>query len=143
MDDDLDLDSAKKQKKEVKREIESTKSDIAVLQRKIDRLKKVKKKIAARKSEAKDLSDYASKKGATKKLGLSWEGWNYDVYVDFLDGSVKRSFKNYVEGIDDCLDRVVDKINEYENKILRKETLLSGLWTRFNDLSTWIEKLLN
>lgn len=140
---DLDLASAKRKKREVNAEIKSTQNEIAILQRKIDRLDAVKKKVSSRKTETKRLKDNSSKKNVAKKLSLSWKGNQYDSMGRFLDGTVKYDFDNYIKAIDSCLDSIVDKITYYENAILRKRTILSGLWTTLNDLSAWIEKTFN
>lgn len=140
---DLDLASAQRKKRELNAQYQSTQNEIAAIQKKIDRLNAAEKKIAAIKKEAKQLKTDASKYNSTKKLGLSWKGENYETYVDFLDGSLKNTFQKYVNGIDDCQDRIITKVTEYENMILRKRTILSGLWTSINDLSAWIRKQLN
>lgn len=141
--EDLDLDSAKKKQHDVENKIQVTKGEIAELRKKIERLEAVKKKVSNSKKQAKEIKSDASKKNSTKKLGIAWKGQNYDDYVDSLNGEVKANFKNYINGIDNCLDSLVDKINDYENAILNKTTILSGLWTTLNDLTAWIEKTFN
>ena len=142
--EDADLESLRRQRSDVSSKIQRTNNEIAAINGKIERLNAVKQKVSSIKGTANNIKDLASKNKVSKSLGLDWKGKNYDDYASYLDGEVNSDFKKYIDdGIDDCLDRIVDEITKYENEILRKRTILSGLWTSFNNLSGWIEKQVN
>ena len=142
--EDSDLASLERQRDNVSSSITRTNNEITALNGKINRLNEVKRKVSAIKGTANDLKDRASKNKVSKSLSLDWKGNNYDNYASYLDDEVKSDFKSYIDdGIDVCLDRIVDEITRYQNEILRKRTILSGLWTSFNNLSGWIEKQVN
>lgn len=142
--EEADLASLERQRSDVSNRIQRTNNEIAAIERKIERLNAVKKKVSSIKEVAKQLKDSASKNRVAKEVGLDWKGKNYDNYASYLDGEVKNDFRDYIDGgIDGCLDRIVDEITKYENEIISKRTILSGLWTSFNNLSGWIEKQVN
>lgn len=140
---ELDLETARRRKQNAQSEYTRIQSEITNFKDKIQRLEPVKKALKNIKEEANSLKKDASKKRSTSDLNIDWKGQKYDDYISMIEDNVKIDFVRYIDGIDDCLDHVVDKINEYENEIIKKRTILSGLWTTINNMTGWIEKLTN
>ena len=131
------------QLKSVRDAIKRRKAEISTLKGKVSRLKEAKKKVGKYKSEVKELQTRASKRKIAKKCDVDWKGDKYGEYTELVDAELKTSFDNYIDAIDTCLDAIVDKQTEYENRIKEKTDLISGLTTKLNNLSASWEKMLN
>lgn len=124
--------------------IRNCKNEIATLERKIYRLNSAIEKIKGIKSDANNTKEKAAKKKVENNLTLNWKGDKYEAFVKMIDeDNLGGDLKGYVKNIDSILDNITWTRTSYQNQILSKTTILSGLWTALNNLGTSIETTFN
>lgn len=73
----------------------------------------------------------------------SWTGNLHDTKFVTPAGNLISYFDSSIKAMDDNIDELLIKINEYENKALEMDGLIGQLGILLNNISGWIESFFN
>lgn len=99
-----------------------------------DELRKIKSEFVKQKKAV------ASKKD---EYDDSWTGNLHDTKFVTPTGDLISYFNSSIKAMDENIDELLIKINEYENKALEMDGLIGQLEILLNNISGWIESFFN
>lgn len=73
----------------------------------------------------------------------SWTGNLHDTKFVTPTGDLISYFNSSIKAMDENIDELLIKINEYENKALEMDGLIGQLEILLNNISGWIESFFN
>lgn len=92
-------------------------------------------------------SDFKDKKKSLSQLqrsaDTSWSGNLFNTKYGKPLEALISDVNDVIGKIDDNLDCINNKTNDYENKIMQKESFLGGLYSVLNSLWGQLENLFN
>ena len=118
-----------------------TEAKISKKKKKIEKAKKIKRKLEHLKADVKD-----HKYNTTKifKEYDYWTGQNNSKWIEKSEAElVNKSLSDCINNIDDNIDKLIDKITEMENEVNSLGGTLSSLKNIINSLTSAIEKIMN
>lgn len=140
-----DINSLYYRKSLKQREIAQSQSKIHKYEKRIERLKDYKRKVANYKEDIFDI--YVSYvKGKDNyypgTLSLSWIGSNYSETNRYMS-NLSSETRDFFNKIDSLLDSVCDEINMYQRKIYAEQSIIGNVKKVLSDIGNEIEKLIN
>jgi chromosome segregation ATPase len=120
--------------------IDSKKSTKRDLEAKIERLEEAYRQVSGIKPIIDDLKREVARKNDQSE---TWKGMEHSWYSGYITDSFGASYKIYYDGLDEYHDAIMAEITRLQNEVIEIGWALSGLFTRLNDLRSWLRQLLN
>lgn len=124
-------------------QLETARWKKAQLERELERLGAEKIVVTEIKRQVKQHWNDSSVKNSASKFCQSWQGKNYDDYVQQLQYDVNNQFRSYHSDVDVVLDAICDAITQRENELNDQIFLIGWLVSAINSAGNEIEKTFN